>query len=101
MAVNIILLSMVTASIAFTLSETRAFEWMRHWLVRHCWRLAELVRCGYCLAQWIGFLMTGMFRPRLFHCWAPLDYVFTALVIAWLASWQWAAMCWLLRQAGK
>jgi hypothetical protein len=30
-----------------------------------------------------------------------LDYGLTALVIAWLAAFQWAALCWLMERAAK
>jgi hypothetical protein len=30
-----------------------------------------------------------------------LDYTLTGLVIAWLAAFQWAAVCWLMETFGK
>jgi hypothetical protein len=30
-----------------------------------------------------------------------LDYLLTTLVIAWLAAFQWAALCWLMEKAKK
>ena len=41
------------------------------------------------------------YRPRLFVWWWPVDYLFTALVIAWLSAFQWAALCLLMEKAGR
>jgi len=47
------------------------------------------------------FAATAIYRPRLFVFWWLLDYFLTALLIAWLSGFQWAAMCWLMEKAGK
>jgi len=98
---QVALLSLVTASVAFTLSETGAFAGLREWLRRrHAW-LGKLASCGYCLGHWIALGLVAVYRPRLFAAWWPLDYILTALVIAWLAAFQWIAMCWAMQKAGK
>ncbi len=60
-----------------------------------------MARCGYCLGHWAAFGLVAVYRPRLFEAWWLLDYVLTALVIAWLAAFQWAALCWLMEKAKK
>lgn len=98
---QVALLSLVAASIAFTISETAAFAGMRerakNW---HPW-LGKLASCGYCLGHWVALGLVTIYRPRLFEVWWLLDYLLTALIIAWLAAFQWAAFCWLMEKAGK
>ena len=98
---QIILLSMVTASVAFSLSETAVFaslrERMKAWNV---W-LGKLPSCGYCLGHWVAFGLVAIYRPRLFQAWWLLDYFLTALAIAWLAGFQWIVLCWLMKKVGK
>ncbi len=64
-------------------------------------RLGKLACCGYCLGYWIAFGLVATYRPRLFEGWWMLDCGLTALVIAWLAVFQWAALCWLIEKAGR
>jgi hypothetical protein len=63
--------------------------------------LGHLVACGYCAGHWVAFCLTALYRPRLFETWPPADYLLTALAIAWLAAFQWAALCWLMKKAEK
>ena len=94
-------LSLVTASVAFGLSETAVFAGPRKWANGRSTWLGTLARCGYCLGHWVAFGLVAVYRPRLFEAWWLLDYFLTALVIAWLAAFQWAALCWLMEQVGK
>jgi hypothetical protein len=98
---NVIYLSLVTASVSFTLTETKLFLPIREWIKEHNSFLGELLTCGYCFAHWIAFLLVAIYRPRLFDFWWLLDYFLTALVIAWLAGFQWVVMCWLMDKLGK
>jgi hypothetical protein len=95
------LLSLVTACIAFTVSETALFAPLRERLRARLPWLGKLISCGYCLGCWVAFGLTAIYRPRLFVAWEPLDLLLTALAIAWFAAFQWAALCWLLAQTGK
>lgn len=45
--------------------------------------------------------MVAIYRPRLFESWWLLDYLLTALVVAWIAAFQWVLMCWLMSYAEK
>ena len=99
--VQVVLLSLVTASVAFTLCETAAFAGLRDWVRGRSVWLGTLAGCGYCLGHCVAFGLVAIYRPRPFQAWWLLDYVLTALVIAWLAAFQWAALCWLMEKAGK
>jgi hypothetical protein len=98
---QVLWLSLVTASVAFTLCDTTIFAGLRDWVKgRSAW-LGKLAFCGYCLGHWVAFGLVAVYRPRLFDAWWLLDYGCTALVIAWLAAFQWAALCWLLEKIRK
>jgi hypothetical protein len=98
---QVLLLSVATASIAFTICETEIFRAPREALKRKGRWLGKLFSCGYCLGHWVAFGLVAVYRPRLFDAWWGLDYVLTALVVAWLAAFQWGALCWLMSKAGK
>jgi len=95
------LLSLVTASIAYTLSESVLFAGLRKRVESWNAWLGKLLNCGYCAGHWIAFALVAIYRPRLFHAWAPLDYFLTAIAVAWLAAFQWATLCWIVGRAGK
>jgi hypothetical protein len=94
-------LSLVAASIAFTLSEAAVFASMRDRVKSWNPWMGKIASCGYCLGHWAAFGLVAIYRPRLFQTWWQLDYFLTALIIAWLAAFQWAALCWLMDKAGK
>jgi hypothetical protein len=95
------LLSLVTASVAFTLCKTALFAGLRDWVKgRSAW-LGKLACCGYRLGHWVALGLVAVYRPRLFEAWWLLDYFLTSLVIAWLAAFQWAALCWPMEKVGK
>jgi hypothetical protein len=96
---EVVLLSLVTASVSFTISETKLFEPLRRWVKKI--HLGELLSCGYCLGHWVAFVLVSIYRPRLFDMWWPLDYFITALVIAWLSGVQWVIMCFIMDKAKK
>jgi hypothetical protein len=97
----VIYLSVVTAAVSFTVTETKLFKGFREWLKRKNSFLGDLISCGYCFGHWVAFALVAVYKPKLFESWRPLDYFLTAIVIAWLAGIQWAAMCWLMDKAGK
>jgi hypothetical protein len=98
---KVIFLSFVTASISFTVAETKVFKSLREWAKRKNAFFGELISCGYCFGHWVAFAFVAIYQPKLFEIWWLLDYFLTALVIAWLAAFQWALMCWLMNMAGK
>jgi uncharacterized protein DUF1360 len=98
---KVVYLSFVTASISFTVTETKLFKPFRELIKRKNLFLGELVSCGYCFGHWVAFAFVASYRPKLFDAWWPLDYFLTALVIAWCSAFQWALMCLLTEKAGK
>jgi len=98
---KLIYLSLLTASVSFTVTETKVFLPFREWAKEISPRFGELVSCGYCFGHWVAFVLVAIYRPWLFEFWWPLDYFFTSVVIAWLAAFQWALMCWLMDGSGK
>lgn len=98
---EVFFLSMVDGSISFTVTETKLFNPVREWLKGKSALLGELISCGFCFGHWVAFGFVALYRPRLFDSWWPLDYFLTALIVAWLAGFQWAIMCRLMEKAGK
>ena len=98
---EVIYLSLVTASISFTVTEAKLFSSLRNWLRLKNAILGDLFSCGYCVGYWVGFGLTAIYQPRLFQTWLWLDYFLTALVIAWIAAFQWGVMCWLVKKAER
>ncbi|OGW36646.1 MAG: hypothetical protein A2X58_09380 [Nitrospirae bacterium GWC2_56_14] len=94
-------LSLVTASISFTITEMKLFLLFRQWAKERNSFLGELISCGYCFGHWVAFALVAVYRPKLFDAWSLLDYFLTALVIAWLAGLQWAVLCLLMEKTGK
>ncbi len=99
--VNVIYLSLVAASISFTVTETKVFKPLREWTKSKSSLLGGLTSCGYCFAHWVAFVLVAIYQPKLSESWWLLDYFFTALVIAWLSAFQWVLMCWLMKNADK
>ncbi|MEK7306025.1 MAG: hypothetical protein AAB014_00160 [Nitrospirota bacterium] len=62
---QVILLSLVTASIAFAISEAGLFAGMRERL--RSWNpwLGKLASCGYCLGHRIAFGLVVIYQPRI------------------------------------
>lgn len=98
---QVALLSLVTASIAFSITETAAFAGLRKWLQAQSAWLGKLANCGYCLGHWIALALVAVYRPKLFEAWWLLDFFLTALVIAWLAAFQWLVLSWAMEKARK
>ncbi len=98
---ELILISMVTASISFTVTESKLFESFRNFVKRKNNFLGELVSCGYCLGHWIAFGIVIMYNFNIFNNGLFIDYFFTGLIIAWLSAIQWLLMYMLMERVGK
>ncbi len=98
---SVIYLSIVTASISFTITETRVFKPVRELVKSKNSFLGELFSCGYCFGHWVAFALVAICQPNFLETWWLLDYFFTALVIAWLSAFQWIVMCLLMEKAEK
>lgn len=97
----VLYLSFVTASVSFTVTETKLFKPLREWLKKKSTFLGDLFCCGYCFGHWVAFALVAIFKPSLFNSWWPLDFFLTAIVIVWFAGFQWALMCWIFDKIGK
>jgi hypothetical protein len=95
------LLALATASISFTITETKLFKPFRTWIGQHCAFAGDLFSCGYCLGFWISFVLVAVYQPRLFQKWLLLDLFLSAIIIGWLSGIQWIIMCWLMEKSGK
>jgi len=98
---NISFLSIVTASVSFTVTETKLFKPLRDWIAGKNSFFGKLLNCGYCFCHWAALILVIIYKPRLFEFLWLLDYFLTALVIAWLGAAQWIVMCWLIEKNGK
>lgn len=93
MLTSLLVLSLICASIAYTVSEQEIFRPVREWTKKKTAWIHKLISCGYCLGHWVAFGLVFVYRPRVVHSTFPLaDYFFTALLIAWLSGFQWRAM---------
>jgi hypothetical protein len=98
---TVLYLSFVTASISFTVAETKLFRPLREFAAKRNAFLGNLLSCGYCFGHWVSFALVAIYRPKFFHFWPALDFFLTALVIAWIGGIQWAAMSLIVSKAGK
>jgi len=98
---QVLYLSLATASISFTIAEAKVCLPLREWAKRRSSLLGELLSCGYCVGHWVAFALVAIYRPKLFEFWWLLDYFLTALVVAWLAAFQWILLCCLMAKTGK
>jgi hypothetical protein len=96
-----IYLSFITASISFTVTETKLFKRLREWVKERNAFFGELLHCGYCFGHWVAFALVAIYQPKVVSAWPPLDYFLTALLIAWFSGIQWVLMCWVMAKAGK
>jgi len=101
MIITLILLSIVTASISFTITESVLFSDFRILVRKRNELLGELVSCGYCIGHWVAFFLVIIQQFNIFNTTNLLDYFFTALIIAWLSAIQWLFMGILMDKAGK
>ncbi|MGH7489834.1 MAG: DUF1360 domain-containing protein [bacterium] len=95
------LLSLATAWLAFTVAETALFAPLRQGAGKLSAGLGKLVSCSHCLGFWFALGLVFLYRPRLFAAWPLLDYLLTALAIAWVSSFQAVALSWLMERTGK
>jgi len=98
---TVILLSMVTACISFSITEMKLFKGVRERVNKWGRLLGDLFCCSYCFGHWVAFGLVGVYRPRLFSSWLPFDLFLTALVIAWMAAFQSLLLDLLMKRAEK
>lgn len=87
---------MVVASISFFISHTQLLVKQRKWLWEHAKFFGMLIDCSYCLGYWVAAaLILIMPSTRLLGVFWPIDYLFTWLIISWMAGLQTLAASWL------
>ncbi|MBU4295126.1 MAG: DUF1360 domain-containing protein [Desulfobulbaceae bacterium] len=74
MVERVVLLSIVTASLSYNITETKIFNPFREWLKGKNAFMGKLFSCGYCLGHWIEFALVLIYRVKLFSAWSPMDY---------------------------
>jgi hypothetical protein len=89
---EVLFLSIVSASLSFTISETKIFRPLRWYLMRLSSFLGDLVCCGYCLGFWFSCLLCLIHQPTLINKYHILDLILTYFIVAWLSGLQWAFM---------
>ncbi len=92
---TIAILSVFVAAAAFLVSEAALFRPLRAWVAHHSDWLGKLVRCGFCLSWWFSGAVCLIWRPEL----PGFVWPFSAIVIAWLAAFQWALLRWIVSAA--
>jgi len=98
---DILIYSFIVASISFLISDAAIFSKLRIKTKLRSVFFGKLIHCGFCLSFWIAVPIMIIYQPRLYFLFAPLDYFFTWIVLAWIAGVQWAIMCVLFKIAGK
>lgn len=88
MILKAILLSMVVASVSFSISHTQLLEKQRKRVWYRNKFIPELLSCCYCLGHWVAMPVLLIVPVRLFGIAWPLDYILTWLVIGWIAGLQ-------------
>jgi len=76
---------------SFMISKSKMFAFARDWAGRRkqdgvlwAW-LSGVLICPYCTGTWLSLAAVAVYRPRLVHQWAPLDYLVMVMVINGLA----------------
>jgi len=92
MVLNAMLLSVATAAVSYFIVRAEFLDRPRSWLTAKSGPIGKLIGCGYCLSHWVAAMLVVACDVRLFGMPWSLDYALTILVVAWLASFQYAAM---------
>ncbi len=97
-----LLLSLVSASISFTVTEMFVFKWFRDWAATYGEWPKKLTMCGYCFGHWVTMALMIVYQPRVVNCGTDwIDFCSTWLAMAWLSGAQWISMNILFSKAGK
>ena len=87
---TVISLSFAIGSGSFMICLTKVFVPVRVFVAKRSakksWKqLSELLACPYCTATWLSLFAVAIYRPRLVHEFAPLDYLVTVMIMNGLA----------------
>ena len=78
---QVLWLSLVTASVAFTFCETKLFAGHREWVKAQSAWVGKLACCGYCLGHWVSLGLVAIYRPTVFELEVPDTRVATRATI--------------------
>lgn len=84
--ITILVLSLATASMSFTLARSKIFEKFRRWVSRKSNGLGYLVNCPYCVSHWIAAYLVLDYGPRPLEFWRPLDLVISIFTVIALSA---------------
>ncbi len=84
---TLVLLALADWLIATTISRARVFRPMRAAIKRRSDYLGEGISCQYCISHWVGFILTGIYRPRLLISgfW-PVDVIVSGFIVISLGA---------------
>ena len=96
-----LLLSMVSACVSYTVSETVLISGVRSLAHRIHPLAGKLAACGYCVSHWVALVLVACLRPDPGWGRSLALLPLTVLLVAWWSGIQWAAMCWLVERTGR
>jgi hypothetical protein len=68
--------------IATTIARARVFRPLRTAVLRRSAYLGEGISCQFCISHWVGFALTGIYRPRFIQSdWLWIDLIVSAFMI--------------------
>lgn len=80
-----VVLALSVGSVAYTIAQTKITRPLHVWVAGRdgaAWRwLGSLIGCPYCLAHWLAFGATAIYRPWLVEVWRPIDFAVTSMAI--------------------
>jgi hypothetical protein len=98
---GLILASLASGCISFTVSEANIFRPLRNKIKNTSKFLGELVSCGYCLGHWVCFSIEIIYRFNVFNRVPVLDEVLTAFIMVFGSAMTWLTINILCRISNK
>ncbi len=77
-------LAVPTASVAFTITKTTMFGWLRKRFNPDGW-IYDLLTCPYCMCHWVAGFFVAIFRPQPTDS-GSFDLVFSLFAIVTMAA---------------
>ena len=85
--VEVMLLTLVNATVSFTVTEARIFRPIREHVFSKNKFIKELTMCGYCFGHWVAAFLVFTLNLSLFpHRQRAVDAILTIFVIAWISG---------------
>lgn len=83
---KLIICTLLTASLSWLVTQSEIFSPFRMWIIKRTRFFGKLCDCHYCLSHWIAFAIVIMFDIRLIGTYFILDWLLTAVTMAWLVT---------------